>query len=152
MTDRTRPLDEWLDKHHAKLLWTARITETYGVLGKHVLECWRINAAPLLVVRYNGGLEGWDVYTSHGGNDVKTTLEDAESRLLPAQSLPDEEPRVLATARAWFTAGCPMGTNDPHFVALHDALADLNRADERVATSRVAANIPAALDNEGSDD
>jgi hypothetical protein len=116
MSERTKPLEDWLEKHHATRLWSAKIAT-----GE--LSCYVINANAFLVTRHAKD-HGWDIFTSCGSIEVADTLADAEARLLPAQALPETAQRALAYANGALLGAALRGGEQPfNNKALHELLA-----------------------------
>jgi len=74
--ERHARLDAWLDQHHARCLWSRTLSYNRG---KEVeVECYRVQAGLVLVLRY---ADGWDLFTAMDTLDAKATLHDADIRL-----------------------------------------------------------------------
>jgi len=80
--ERNKDLQNWLNKHRARLLWQRPLGPTESSAG--AVEAFAIEGRVVIVTRfgYKDG-DGWDVYTSHGGSGIDATLADADERLKP---------------------------------------------------------------------
>jgi hypothetical protein len=89
---RCAPLDAWLAKHGAVMLWE---TSLHGTIAPRV-QAWSIQSKTganntVIVLRYGyQGSEGWDLFTALGANSVGLSLKDAEERLGLGEAPPQD--------------------------------------------------------------
>jgi hypothetical protein len=79
------PLAEWLKANDAICNWQLKHGRSYNLM---MIESWSINGYRF-IVEVQGGLRGWNVYTSLPSNNITATLADALIRLSkPPSGLP----------------------------------------------------------------
>jgi hypothetical protein len=80
--NRCAPLDAWLTKHDAMMLWE---TSLHGAAPR--IQAWSIQSKTganntVIVLRYGfKGSDGWNIFTAIDANSVELSLEDADQRL-----------------------------------------------------------------------
>lgn len=76
METHIKRLNDWLAKHHARLMWTQRVPHIGAV------ECYLIGKRLVLVMRYTDR-GGWDIFVQAAPDtlDVAETLEKAAAAI-----------------------------------------------------------------------
>ena len=79
-------LDEWLSKHRARCMWSARPAPDKKL--DPVVQCWLLNGHIVVVVMHprnphTGSTGGWAVFTEAGRYtlNIEETLAEAEKNL-----------------------------------------------------------------------